>query len=163
MFDRVEGRVWFFGDDVDTDQIIPAEYLVTGDMKVLAEHVFERVRPGFSSDVRKGDVIVAGENFGCGSSREHAPRALIGAGVSCVIAKSFARIFYRNSINIGLPVVECDVQASDGDRIEVDFRNGRVRNLSTGVEYEFPSMPSFLMKLVDSGGLVSYVKKQLRG
>ena len=161
MVDRVEGRVWCFGDNVDTDQIIPAEYLVTGDMKVLAEHVFERVRPGFSSEVGVGDVIVAGENFGCGSSREHAPRALIGAGVSCVIAKSFARIFYRNSINIGLPVVECDVRSEQGDRVDVDFKNGRVRNLTSGEVCEFPSMPPFVLRLVESGGLVSYVKKQL--
>ncbi len=161
MVDRVEGRVWVFGDNVDTDQIIPAEYLVTGDMRVLAEHVFERVRPSFASDVGVGDVIVAGENFGCGSSREHAPRALIGAGVSCVIAESFARIFYRNSINIGLPVVECAVKASDGDVVVVDFRDGRVLNKSSGSECVFPSMPSFVLSLVESGGLVSYVKRQL--
>ncbi|OYT55042.1 MAG: 3-isopropylmalate dehydratase small subunit [Candidatus Altiarchaeales archaeon ex4484_2] len=161
MVERIEGRVWLFGDNVDTDQIIPAEYLVTGDMNELAQHAFERVRPGFSSGVEEGDLIVAGENFGCGSSREHAPRALIGAGVSCVIAKSFARIFYRNSINIGLPVVECDVQTGDGDRVEVDFKKGRIRNLTTGVGYDFPSMPPFVLRLVESGGLISYVKKQL--
>ncbi|MEA1924268.1 MAG: 3-isopropylmalate dehydratase small subunit [Candidatus Altiarchaeota archaeon] len=161
MFERIGGGVWVFGDNVDTDQIIPAEYLVTGDINELAKHAFERVRPGFSSEVGWGDLIVAGENFGCGSSREHAPRALIGAGVSCVIAKSFARIFYRNSINIGLPVVECAIKASDGDRMDVDFKKGGVSNLTTGEMCEFPSMPSFLLNLVDSGGLVSYVKRQL--
>src|SRR5512136_817051 len=112
MLASVEGKVWKFADNVDTDQIIPAEYIVTPDMKELALHAFERARPEFAGMVKPGDIIVAGSNFGCGSSREHAPRALIGAGVSCVIAKSFARIFYRNSINIGLPVVEAGLNAS---------------------------------------------------
>jgi len=161
MVDVVEGRVWCFGDNVDTDQIIPAEYLVTGDARKLGEHVFERVRPGFRSEVKAGDVLVAGENFGCGSSREHAPRALIGVGVSAVVAKSFARIFYRNSINIGLPVVECDVEASEGDLVLVDFREGRITNKSTGREYSIAPMPDFIRRLVEAGGLVSYVKKQL--
>ena len=161
MDEIVKGRVWRFGSNIDTDQIIPAEYLVTGDINELAKHAFEKVRSEFASDVMVGDIIVADENFGCGSSREHAPRALIGAGISCVVAKSFARIFYRNSINIGLPVIECDVDASDGDELEVDFGNGKIVNLKTRKEYSFPSMPPFILKLVQAGGLVPYTKKQL--
>lgn len=157
----IRGRVWRFHDNVDTDQIIPAEYLVTGDPKELAKHAFEKVRPEFAGKVRKGDIIVAGENFGCGSSREHAPRALMGAGIAVVVAKSFARIFYRNSINIGLPLVECSIEASDGDELEVDFRRGVVRNLSTKTESNFPSYPDFIMNLINSGGLVNYVKKKI--
>src|SRR5512137_102933 len=112
MKDIMKGVAWTFGDNVDTDQIVPAEYLVTMDNKKLAGHAFERAMPEFVGKVRPGDVIVAGRNFGCGSSREHAPRALMGAGVSCVVAKSFARIFFRNSINVGLPVVEAELVAS---------------------------------------------------
>lgn len=162
MKDEVEGRAWLFGKNVDTDQIIPAEYLVTGDPKELGKHVFKNVRPSFAHEVEKGDILVAGENFGCGSSREHAPRALIGAGVSCVIAESFARIFYRNSINIGLPVVECRVDAKEGDTIKVNFDEGKVYNKTQNKEFDFPSMPPFLMNLVREGGLIPYVKKQLR-
>ena len=162
MEKRITGRAWKFSDNVDTDQIIPAEYLVTGDPLVLAKHAFEKARPEFAGSVKKGDVLVAGENFGCGSSREHAPRALMGAGISCVVAKSFARIFYRNSINIGLPLVECDITAKDGDRIEVDYEKGVVKNLSAGTESKFPSYPPFVLKLINSGGLVSYVKAQLK-
>jgi 3-isopropylmalate/(R)-2-methylmalate dehydratase small subunit len=162
MEKKITGRAWKFSDNVDTDQIIPAEYLVTGDPKELAKHAFEKMRPEFASSVRKGDVIVADDNFGCGSSREHAPRALMGAGVSCVVAKSFARIFYRNSINIGLPLVECSIGAKEGDKIEVDFESGVVKNLSAGTESKFPSYPPFVLKLINSGGLVSYVKAQLK-
>jgi len=161
MKSRIKGRVWRFGANVDTDQIIPAEYLVTGDAKELARHAFEKVRPGFAGQVRAGDVIVAGKNFGCGSSREHAPRALIGCGVGCVVAESFARIFFRNSINIGLPLVECKFEAKDGDVVEVDFSAGVVRNMTSGREFQFKALPAFLMNLMDSGGLVEYVKRQL--
>jgi 3-isopropylmalate/(R)-2-methylmalate dehydratase small subunit len=162
MEKKITGRAWKFADNVDTDQIIPAEYLVTGDPKELAKHAFEKMRPEFTSSVKKGDLIVAGENFGCGSSREHAPRALIGAGVSCVVAKTFARIFYRNSINIGLPLVECVIDAKDGDHIEVDFEKGIVRNHTTKKEAEFQPYPPFVLKLINAGGLVSYVKTQLK-
>jgi len=162
MEKTITGRAWKFADNVDTDQIIPAEYLVTGDPIELAKHAFEKMRPEFTSSVKKGDLIVAGENFGCGSSREHAPRALIGAGVSCVVAKTFARIFYRNSINIGLPLVECDIEARDGDHIEVDFEKGIVRNHTTKKEAKFQPYPPFVLKLINSGGLVSYVKTQLK-
>ncbi len=157
----MRGRVWKFGANVDTDQIIPAEYLVTGDARELAKHVFEKARPGFAEKVRKGDILVADENFGCGSSREHAPRALIGAGISCVVAKSFARIFFRNAINIGLPVVECDVSAEDGDELEIDFEKGVIRNLTTNKSYVFKPLPEFLLNLLNSGGLVEYTKKRL--
>ncbi|MBU2559813.1 3-isopropylmalate dehydratase, partial [archaeon] len=122
----MKGKVWRFGANVDTDQIIPAEYLITGDPKELAKHSFERARPEFAKEVKAGDIIVASENFGCGSSREHAPRALIGNGIACVIAKSFARIFFRNSINIGLTLIECEAQAKDGDELELDFANGKI-------------------------------------
>ena len=157
----IKGRVWRFQNNVDTDQIIPAEYLVTGDPKELAKHAFEKVRPEFAKEVREGDIIVAGENFGCGSSRENAPRALIGAGITCVVAKSYARIFYRNSINIGLPLVEAALDADDGDEVEINFEKGTVKNLSTGVETKFPSYPPFILKLINSGGLVKYVKHKL--
>jgi len=158
---KIKGRVWKFPSNVDTDQIIPAEYLVMADPKELGKHAFEKVRPEFVKDVKEGDIIVAEENFGCGSSREHAPRALIGAGISCVVAKSFARIFYRNSINIGLPVVECNVEAKEGDEIEINFEKGTVKNLNSNKEYTFKPLPEFLLNLINSGGLVSYVKNIL--
>jgi 3-isopropylmalate/(R)-2-methylmalate dehydratase small subunit len=159
---RIKGKVWKFGDNVDTDQIIPAEYLVTGDPEELAQHAFEKVRPEFIKKVAAGDIIVADANFGCGSSREHAPRALIGVGVSCVIAKSFARIFYRNSINIGLPVIECAVRANDGDEFEIDIANGAIKNLTGGVEYAFSAYSEFVTTLVDKGGLIAYTKEKLK-
>jgi 3-isopropylmalate/(R)-2-methylmalate dehydratase small subunit len=161
MESRIKGRVWAFGENVDTDQIIPAEYLITGDPKELGSHAFEKVRTEFAKDVRDGDVIVASDNFGCGSSREHAPRALIGCGIKCVIARSFARIFFRNSINIGLPLVECDVKAKDGDIVEVDYKAGKVRNITSGKEYSFKALPDFLLNLMAAGGLVEYTRRKL--
>ena len=161
MQEKIKGKVWKFGDDVNTDDIIPANYLVTGDPNELAKHAFESFRPEFTKKVKAGDVIVADCNFGCGSSREHAPRALIGCGVSCVVAKSFARIFFRNSINIGLPLVECDVSANDGDELLVDFKSGTVRNLTKKTEFRFKSLPKFLLNLIEAGGLVEYTKKEL--
>jgi 3-isopropylmalate/(R)-2-methylmalate dehydratase small subunit len=162
MDDKIKGRVWIFEDNVDTDQIIPAEYLVMADPVKLGEHAFEKVRPEFAKQVNEGDVIVAGDNFGCGSSREHATRALMGCGIKCVIAKSFARIFFRNSINIGLPLVECAVEVKEGDEVEVDFKKGTVRNLKTGEASEFKALPAFLMELMESGGIIEYTRKQLR-
>ncbi len=155
-------RIWKFEHNVDTDQIIPAEYLTTGDAKKLAAHAFAKVRPEFPKEVKEGDVIVAGENFGCGSSREHAPRALLGAGIRCVIARSFARIFFRNSINIGLPLVEADVfeRIEEGDEIEINFEAGMIRNNTKKEEYRFKPLPEFMQKLLDSGGLINYIKKQ---
>mgnify|MGYP006299331491 CR=1 FL=1 len=162
METRFKGKAFIFGDNVDTDQIIPAEYLTTGDPVELGGHAFEKVRPTFVEEVSEGDLIVAASNFGCGSSREHAPRALMGCGIKCVIAKSFARIFYRNSINIGLPLVEADVEADDGDVLSVDFDEGVVVNETRGGEYNFKPLPDFLQKLIDSGGLVEYTKEKLK-
>lgn len=159
---RLKGRVWKFGVNVDTDQIIPAEYLVTGDPVELAKHAFEKVRPEFAGEVNEGDIIVAEENFGCGSSREHAPRALMGAGIKCVIATSFARIFFRNSINIGLPVVECTIEAQDGDELEIDFESGVVKNKSNGESWDFKPLPKFLYELMELGGLIAYTKEKLK-
>ncbi len=156
----IKGRVWRFSENVDTDQIIPAIYLVTGDKQELAKHAFENVRPDFAKDVSDGDIIVAGPNFGSGSSREHAPRALLGAGIRCVIAPSFARIFYRNSINIGLPLVECDVDAADGDVLAIDFEDGKIVNTNTSAGYTFPSLPEFLVDLLDAG-LIENTKRKL--
>jgi len=156
----IKGRVWRFSENVDTDQIIPAIYLVTGDRQELAKHAFENVRPDFAKDVADGDIIVAGPNFGSGSSREHAPRALLGAGIKCVIAPSFARIFYRNSINIGLPLVECDVDAADGDVLAIDFEDGKIVNTNTSAGYTFPSLPNFLVDLLDVG-LIENTKRKL--
>ncbi len=158
---KIVGRAWKFGANVDTDRIIPAEYLVTGDAKELAKHAFEKARPRFAKEVKTGDVIIAAENFGCGSSREHAPRAFMGSGIACVVAKSFARIFFRNAINIGLPVVECDVKVRDGDDIEIDFVKGIIRNLADEKTYFFKPLPEFLLNLLNSGGLVKYTKKRL--
>lgn len=161
MEEKITGKVWRFGKNIDTDQVIPAEYLITADAKVLAKHSFEKVRPEFSKEVQKGDIIVADENFGCGSSREHAPRALMGVGISCVIAKSFARIFYRNSINIGLPLIESDIQAKEEDILEIDFNAGTVKNINTNKTYSFKVLPEFLLNILQSGGLVEYTKRRL--
>ncbi|NOZ82519.1 MAG: 3-isopropylmalate dehydratase small subunit [Euryarchaeota archaeon] len=156
---RIRGRVWKFGDNVDTDQIIPAEYLVTADEKELARHAFEKVRPEFAGSVRAGDIIVAGRNFGCGSSREHAPLALKGAGIAAVVAESFARIFFRNSINVGLPLVEAKVDVEDGEEVEIDFERGIITAGSRSVE--FKPLPEFLRSLLESGGLVAYTRRRL--
>jgi 3-isopropylmalate/(R)-2-methylmalate dehydratase small subunit len=161
MKGMAEGKAWKFGDNVDTDQIIPAEYLVTPDMKELAKHAFEKARPEFARNVKPGDIIAAGSNFGSGSSREHAPRALIGAGITCVVAKSFARIFFRNSINIGLPLIETDLPVKEGDRIRVDFEKGTVTNLTTKKSARFPPYADFLKGLMDKGGLIPYAKMMI--
>lgn len=161
MKTSLTGKAWVFGDNVDTDQIIPAEYLVTMDNFVLAKHAFETAMPEFARSVRPGDIVVAGRNFGCGSSREHAPRALIGAGISCVVAQSFARIFFRNAINIGLPVIEAKLPASEGDDIAVNLKNGWVENRTTGKRAEFEAYAPFVMMLIEKGGLVPYTKEVL--
>jgi len=156
-------NVWKFGDNIDTDAIIPGRYLTINDPKELAKHVFEGVRPGFAQKVAKGDIIVAGRNFGCGSSREHAPLALKGAGIHCVIAKSFARIFFRNAINIGLPVLECkETDAiSEGDVLKVDFKKGIIENETKNERYQVASIPTFILKIIESGGLIEYTKARL--
>ncbi len=158
----IKGKVWKFGDNVDTDQIIPAEYLVTGDSSELGIHAFEKFRSEFAKKVGKGDIIVAGGNFGCGSSREHAPRALLGSGIACVIARSFARIFFRNSINIGLPLAECEINAEDGDELHIDFGKGEIKNLNNGASWRFKPLPPFLLDLIATGGLKEYTKKRLK-
>jgi len=162
MTERFRGRAWVFGDNVDTDQIIPAEYLVTMDNAELRKHAFEKVMPEFARGVSKGDIVVAGRNFGCGSSREHAPRALLGAGISCVVAESFARIFFRNAINIGLPVIEARLAASPKDVVSIDLVHGRARNETTGKETAFKAYPPFITMLVEKGGLVPYTREMLR-
>ncbi|UCE80792.1 MAG: 3-isopropylmalate dehydratase, partial [Methanobacteriota archaeon] len=147
---------------IDTDQIIPAEFLTTMDGAELAIHVFSKARPGLSERIEHGDIIVADRNFGCGSSREHAPRALLGAGVACVVAESFARIFFRNAINIGLPVVEASVDAEEGDMMSVDLESGVLTNESNDTHYEFKSYPPFVRMLVEKGGLMAYTKEMLQ-
>jgi 3-isopropylmalate/(R)-2-methylmalate dehydratase small subunit len=158
------GHVHKYGDHVDTDVIIPARYLNTSDNAELAAHCMEDLDAEFITCVRPGDVIVAGVNFGCGSSREHAPIAIKECGVSCVIAKSFARIFYRNALNIGLPIVECAPlvdEAEAGDEMEVDLGAGTARNLTKGKEYSFPPLVGPAAELVAAGGLVALVKARL--
>ena len=157
---KIKGKVWKFGDHINTDDIIAARYLNTTEEKELASHCMETIRPEFSKNVKKGDVIVAGENFGCGSSREHAPISIKGCGISVVIAKSFARIFLRNSINIGLPVIELKEanEINENDEIEIDFEKGEIKNLTTGKTYKFPSYPEFLNEIIKHGGLMKWIK-----
>ncbi|MCL2149239.1 MAG: 3-isopropylmalate dehydratase [Methanomassiliicoccaceae archaeon] len=155
----IAGRVWRFGDNVDTDQIIPAEHLVSANLPRLGDFIFEKVRPGVAAEVRKGDILVAGKNFGCGSSREHAPLSLMQAGFSCIVAESFARIFYRNSMNIGLLLVECATGVEEGGTLEVHADSGTVRDAGTGEVSSFPRHPPFIAQLVECGGLVNMVKE----
>ncbi len=155
----IEGKAWKFGDDVDTDQIIPAERLVSSNLDHLNDFIFEKVRPGFAQNVGKGDVLVAGKNFGCGSSREHAPLSLMEAGFSVIIAESFARIFYRNSMNIGLLLVECKTDIPEGDVVSVDIKEGVVTDKTTGKTWKFEKYPGFIGELVEAGGLVNLVKE----
>ena len=155
------GRAFTYGDNVDTDVIIPARYLTTTDVSELARHALEDLDPGFVAAVRPGDVVVAGENFGCGSSREHAPLALKGSGVSAVVASSFSRIFFRNAINTGLPIAVCAaaVAATDaGDKIEVDIEGSVVRNTTKDLTFDSDPLPEFVMDIVRSGGLVNWVR-----
>jgi len=158
------GTAWKYGDNIDTDVIIPARYLNVSTPEELACHCMEDVSPGFAGDVQPGDVVVAGENFGCGSSREHAPLAIKGAGVSCVIARSFARIFYRNAINTGLPILECPeaVQETEqGDQLQVDLEAGAIINQRTGRTYRTPPFPPFILGIIEAGGLVPYTVQGL--
>jgi len=162
---KMQGQAWRFGKDVDTDLIIPARYLNTSDPNELAKHCMEDADPQFVNKVKPGDIIVAEKNFGCGSSREHAPIAIKAAGVACVIAKSFARIFYRNSINIGLPIFESPEAAAaiaEGDTLEVDARAGIIKNLTKGEEYQAAPFPEFMQTLIAKGGLVNYVKEKVK-
>ena len=161
----LKGKTWRFGDDVDTDAIIPARYLNTSEPEELAKYCMEDADPEFPNKVNKGDIIVAGKNFGCGSSREHAPIAIKAAGVSCVIAKSFARIFYRNSINIGLPILESPEAAEaikEGNTVEVDVAKGEIKDLTTGATYTAVPFPDFMRQIIAAGGLINYVAERVR-
>ncbi|WP_024955616.1 3-isopropylmalate dehydratase small subunit [Sulfurospirillum arcachonense] len=157
----INGKVWTFGDNIDTDLIIAARYLNTSDPKELAKYVMEDADPEFRSKIQKGDIIVAGENFGCGSSREHAPIALKAAGISAVVAKSFARIFYRNAFNMGLPIFELDEsgEIKEGDIIKIDMDNGNIDSKNNVKSYKFSPIPEFMQELVSCGGLMNYAKK----
>ncbi|MBN1069842.1 3-isopropylmalate dehydratase small subunit [Clostridium botulinum] len=158
---NVKGRVFKYGDNVDTDVIIPARYLNTSNHKELASHCMEDIDEDFVNNVKDGDIIVANKNFGCGSSREHAPIAIKASGISCVIASTFARIFYRNSINIGLPILECDEAVeniNNGDELEVDFSTGIIKNLSKNEQYKGEAFPEFMQKLIDNNGLIGYIR-----
>ncbi|MBN1977578.1 MAG: 3-isopropylmalate dehydratase small subunit [Anaerolineae bacterium] len=162
---KLVGKVWKYGENVDTDAIIPARYLNMSLPEELAEHCMEDIDRGFASQVKKGDIIVGGDNFGCGSSREHAPLAIKGAGVSCVIANSFARIFYRNAINIGLPILECAeavAETEKGDELTVDLTVGTITNARTGKTYRTSPLPEFVMQIVAAGGLVPYTRERLQ-
>ncbi len=157
---KAEGRVFKFGSNVDTDVIITAIYLNVPDPSELAKHCMEDIDKEFVNKVSKGDIIVADKNFGCGSSREHAPIAIKAAGVSCVIAETFARIFYRNAINIGLPIIECPEAAKgieEGDQVEVDFDSGMIYNKTKGTEYKGQAFPEFMQKIISNGGLINYI------
>ncbi len=161
---KITGKVWRFGNDVDTDAIIPARYLNTADHAELAKHVMEDADPEFPNKVQPGDIIVAGKNFGCGSSREHAPIAIKAAHISCVVAPSFARIFYRNAINIGLPIFECPAGTEDiaeGTTLEIDVDSGVIRDLSTGKTYTATPFPEFMQKVIKNGGLIEYVREKV--
>jgi 3-isopropylmalate/(R)-2-methylmalate dehydratase small subunit len=160
----LKGKVFKYGDNVDTDVIIPARYLNSSDPENLAAHCMEDLDENFAEEVEEGDIIVGGKNFGSGSSREHAPLAIKYAGVSCVVAESFARIFYRNSINIGLPILESPeaVKATEaGDELEVDIDQGQVKNLRTGETYQAAPFPPFMQEIIKDGGLIEHVKKEL--
>jgi 3-isopropylmalate/(R)-2-methylmalate dehydratase small subunit len=157
---KANGRVFKYGDNVDTDVIIPARYLNSSDPAELAKHCMEDIDKDFVNKVNKGDIIVADKNFGCGSSREHAPIAIKAAGVSCVIAETFARIFYRNAINIGLPIIECPeaskaIQA--GDQVDIDFNTGVITDQTTGQSFQGQAFPPFMQKIISEGGLINYI------
>ena len=160
---EIIGKVWNFGANIDTDIIIAARYLNSSDPEHLAKYIMEDADPDFPKKVKKGDIIVAGENFGCGSSREHAPIALKAAGIAAVIAPSFARIFYRNSFNMGLPIFELpeSLEIKEGEEIRIDLDSGKITNLSTNKEYKFTAIPEFMQELIATGGLINYAKKEI--
>jgi 3-isopropylmalate/(R)-2-methylmalate dehydratase small subunit len=161
----LRGRVWKFGNDIDTDAIIPARYLNTSDPTELAKHLMEDADKEFPDKVRTGDIFVAGKNFGCGSSREHAPIAIKAAGIQAVIAKSFARIFYRNAFNIGLPIfesAEASEKIQETDEVEINADDGIIRNLTTNATYRANQIPPFMQELIDAGGLIEWTKRKLK-
>jgi len=157
---RAQGSVFKYGDNVDTDVIIPARYLNIQDRTELASHCMEDIDADFTKNVSKGDIMVAGKNFGCGSSREHAPQVIRDSGVACVIAETFARIFYRNAINIGLPIIECPeaaVAIAAGDEVAIDFDSGLIKDITTGTEYQGQAFPEFMQNIIKAEGLVNYI------
>jgi len=160
---RLTGKVWKYGANVDTDAIVPARYLNVSTPEELALHCMEGIDPEFAQGVQPGDIIVATANFGCGSSREHAPLAIKGAGVSCVIGTTFARIFYRNAINIGLPILECPAaeEIEGGQTLEVELETGRIHNLDTGQTFQAEPYPEFIIGIIRAGGLIEYTRKEL--
>lgn len=158
---KASGFVHKYGDNVDTDVIIPARYLNSPDAKELAQHCMEDIDPNFVKNVKPGDIIVANENFGCGSSREHAPISIKASGVSCVIATTFARIFYRNAINVGLPILECkeaSQKIENGDKVEIDFDTGKITNVTKGETYQAEPFPEFIQNIINKGGLLNSIK-----
>ncbi|MFH1038199.1 MAG: 3-isopropylmalate dehydratase small subunit [PVC group bacterium] len=160
---KLKGTVWKFGDNVNTDEILAARYLITTDPVEMGSHLMEDIRPGFAREISPGDIIVGGENFGCGSSREHAPLAIKGAGIAAVVAASFARIFYRNALNMGLPIFESAEAArvlEEGEEIEIDESSGRISNLATGKVCHAHPLPPFMQELIAAGGLIAYLAKQ---
>lgn len=164
MSTTLKGRAWVYKDNVDTDVILPARYLNTSDVKELVKYCMEDIDKTFAKEVQEGDIMVAGENFGCGSSREHAPIAIKASGISVIIAKTFARIFFRNAINIGLPILEHPTlpdECSKGDVIEVDLSTGIVKNVTTGKEYTCSKFPPGIQDLINQGGLINYTKSKL--
>ena len=163
MVSFMKGNVWKFGNDVDTDAVIPGRYLIMNTAEELAEYAFSGVRPEFAGNVKPGDVVVAGFNFGCGSSREHAPLALKGAKIEYIIAKSFARIFFRNAINTGLPLLECadTDKIDDGDELEVDAEAGIITNKTKNETYKATSLPDFVRQIVDAGGLIEFTRNMV--
>ena len=161
---KTKGTAFLFGDNIDTDVIIPARYLTTSDPGELAGHCMEDIVPGFAGKIKPGDIIVAGHNFGCGSSREHAPIAIKACGVSCIIASSFARIFYRNSINTGLPIYECSEAARNirhGDEVEVDIPSGNIHNLTTHQTFKAHPFPEFIREIMKADGLINFIKNTM--
>lgn len=160
---KIKGRVHKFGDNVNTDEIIPAKFLNVSDAKELGRHCMEGIKPGFVKKIKKGDIIVAGENFGCGSSREHAPVSIKAAGISCVIAESFARIFYRNAINIGLAILECKQTGKihKNNLLDLDLNKGIIINLTNDKTYLAQAFPKFMQELIKAGGLLNYIKRKV--
>ena len=160
---NAKGTAYKYGDNVDTDVIIPARYLAIQDKNELAEHCMEDIDKDFVKKIKKGDIVVAGKNFGCGSSREHAPLVIKVSGVSCVIAETFARIFYRNAINIGLPIIECKAASEgidDGDEVEIDFDSGKIYNKTKNEEYKGQPFPEFMQRIIKAEGLVNYINEK---
>ena len=159
---KCKGRVWKFGADIDTDAVLPTQYMSLRDPKGLGQHCMENAHPRFVKEAQQGDIIVADKNFGCGSSREHAPLAIKGKGIACVIAKTFARIFYRNSFNIGLPIIESDEAVDgieEGHELEVDMDTGEIKNLTTGAQFHATPIPAFMQEIIDDGGLMKHITK----